>query len=136
LFPVARGRVLLKACGDQLLSHVVPLEIDWHENKPWRNCDLSVGQALEFPCLRRGVVHLIDTNLSYAMGIPESERVESGAKDDDLLNPSFDDLDKASSAIRLRAVVNRRPMLAKGCWFANRSTSFSSSRRIFMANGS
>jgi hypothetical protein len=51
---------------------------------------LSFGQALEFPCLRRGVVHLIDTDLSCAMGIPESERVESGAKDDDLPNPSFD----------------------------------------------
>jgi len=23
-----RGRVLLKACGDELLSHLVPLEID------------------------------------------------------------------------------------------------------------
>src|ERR1700738_4293477 len=30
----------------------------------------------------------------------------------------------------------KRPMLAKGYWFANRSTSFSSLRRIFMANGS
>jgi len=28
----------------------------------------------------------------------------------------------------------RRPMLARGCAFANCSTSFSSSRRIFMAN--
>jgi RNA polymerase sigma factor (TIGR02999 family) len=28
-------------------------------------------------------------------------------------------LDKASSAIRLRAVVKRRPMLANACWFAN-----------------
>jgi hypothetical protein len=31
-----------------------------------------------------------DTDLSRAMGIPESESVESGAKDDDLPNPSFD----------------------------------------------
>jgi hypothetical protein len=53
------------------------------------------------------------------MGIPESESVESGAKDDDLPNPSSTALDKASSAIRLRAAVNRRPMLAKGCAFAN-----------------
>src|SRR6267378_3446336 len=83
-----RGRVLLKVCGDELLSHIVPLEIDWHENKPWRKCDLSFGQALAFPCLRRGVVHLIDTDLSCAMGIPESESVESGAKDDDLPNPA------------------------------------------------
>ena len=84
------GRVLLKACVDELLSYIVPLEIDWHENKPRRKCDLSFGQALEFPCLRRGVVHLIDTDLLCAMGIPESESVESGAKDDDLPNPSFD----------------------------------------------
>jgi hypothetical protein len=53
---------------------------------------LSFGQALAFPGLRRGVVHLIDTDLSCAMGIPESESVESGAKDDDLPNPSFDSL--------------------------------------------
>ena len=84
---------------------------------------MRFSQALAFPCLRRGVVHLIDTDLPCAMGIPESESVESGAKDDDLPNRSFDSLstalDKASSAIRLRAVVNRRPMLAKGCPFAN-----------------
>jgi hypothetical protein len=36
------------------------------------------------------MVHLIDTDLSCAMGIPESESVESGTKDDDLPNPSFD----------------------------------------------
>ena len=36
------------------------------------------------------VVHLIDTDLSCAMGIAESERVESRAQDDDLPNPSFD----------------------------------------------
>jgi hypothetical protein len=51
---------------------------------------LSFSQALAFPCLRRRVVHLIDTDLSCAMGIPESESVESGAKDDDLPKPSFD----------------------------------------------
>ncbi len=85
-----RGRVLLKACGDELLSHIVALEIDRHESKPWRKCNLSFGQALAFPCLRRGVVHLIDTDLACAMGIPESESVESGAKDDDLPNPPFD----------------------------------------------
>jgi SAM-dependent methyltransferase len=85
-----RGRVLLKVCGDELLSHIVPLEIDWHENKPWRKCDLRFKQALAFPCLRRGVVHLIDTDLSCAKGIPESESVEASAKDDDLPNPSFD----------------------------------------------
>jgi len=50
----------------------------------------ELSQALAFPCLRRGVVHLIDTDLSCAMGVPESESVESGAKDDDLPNPSFD----------------------------------------------
>jgi len=65
-----RGRVLLKACGDELLSHIVPLEIDWHENKPWRKCDLSFGQALAFPCLRRGVVHLI---LAPCTPIPSAE---------------------------------------------------------------
>ena len=84
-----RGRVLLKACGDELLSHIVLLEIDWREDKPGRKRDLSFGQALEFPCLRRGVVHLIDADLC-AMGIAESESVESRAKDDDLPNPSFD----------------------------------------------
>ena len=84
------GEFVLKARGDELLSQIVPLEIDGHENKPWRKCDLSFGQALEFPCLRRGVVHLIDADLPCAMGIPESESVESGAKDDDLPNPSFD----------------------------------------------
>jgi hypothetical protein len=52
--------------------------------------DLSFSQALAFPCLGRGVLQLIDPDLSYAMGIPESESVESGAKDDDLPNPSFD----------------------------------------------
>jgi len=36
------------------------------------------------------VVHLVDTDLACAMGIPESESVESGAKDDDLPNPPFD----------------------------------------------
>jgi hypothetical protein len=51
---------------------------------------LSFTQALAFPRLRRGVVRLIDTNLLCAMGIPESESVESGAKDDDLPNSSFD----------------------------------------------
>jgi hypothetical protein len=34
--------------------------LDWHENKPWRKCDLSFSQALAFPCLRRGVVHFIE----------------------------------------------------------------------------
>jgi hypothetical protein len=85
-----RGRVLLKACADKRLPQIVPLKIDWHENKPWRNCQLSFSQALAFPCLRGGVVHLIDTDLSCAMGTPEGESVESGAKDDDLQNPSFD----------------------------------------------
>src|SRR5206468_12073752 len=42
-----RGRVLLKACGDELLSHIVPLEIDWHENKPWRKCDSSFSRSEE-----------------------------------------------------------------------------------------
>jgi hypothetical protein len=65
------------------------------------------------------VVHLVDTDLSRDMGIAESESGESGAKDGDLPNPFSTALDKASSAIRLRAVVNRRPMLAKGCLFAN-----------------
>jgi hypothetical protein len=51
---------------------------------------LSFSQALAFPRLRGRVVHLIDTDLSCAVGIPKSESVESGAKDDDLSNPSFD----------------------------------------------
>src|SRR5262249_3921308 len=85
-----RGRVLLKACADEHLPHIVPLEIDWHEHELWRKCELSFSDALAFPCLRGGVVHLIDTDLSCAMGTSESERVESGAKDDDLPNPSFD----------------------------------------------
>jgi hypothetical protein len=85
-----RGRVPLKACGDKLLCQIVLLEIDLHENQPWRKCYISFSQALAFPCLRRGVVHLIDTDLKSAIGIPESEGVESGAKDDDLPNPSFD----------------------------------------------
>ena len=82
--------VLLKACAGELLCQIVPLEIDWHENKPWRKCDLNFSHALEFPCLRGGVVHLIDTDLLCAMGTAESESVESGAKDDDLANPFFD----------------------------------------------
>jgi len=80
--------------------------------------DLSFGQALAFPCLRRGVVHLIDTDLSSAVRIPESESVESGARMTICRILFSTALDKASSAIRLRAAVNRRPMLAKGCPFA------------------
>ena len=80
----------MKACGGELLSQFVLLEIDRHENQPWRKRDLSFSQALAFPCLRRGVIHLIDTDLLRAMGIPESEGVESRAKDNDLPKPSFD----------------------------------------------
>src|SRR5262245_55687805 len=87
-----RRRGLLKAGADEHLPQIVPLEIDWHDNKTWRKCELSVRQSLAFPCLRGRVVHLIDPDLSGAMGIPESERVESGAKDDDLPNPSVDSL--------------------------------------------
>ena len=53
-------------------------------------CELSFSQALALPCLRGRVVHLIDADLSCSMGIPESECVQSGAKDDDLPNASFD----------------------------------------------
>jgi hypothetical protein len=54
-------------------------------------------------CLRRGLVHLIDTDLPCAMGIPEGESVESGAKDDDLPNPSFDSSpQKLASRLQLR----------------------------------
>ena len=28
-------------------------------DKPWRKCDLSFSQALAFPCLRRGLVHIV-----------------------------------------------------------------------------
>jgi hypothetical protein len=69
---------------------MIPLEIDWHQSKPWRECELSFSQALAFPCLRGGMVHLIDTDLRFAIRTPESESVESGAKDDDLPNPSAD----------------------------------------------
>src|SRR5262245_66620423 len=85
-----RGRVLLKACDDKHLPQIVPLEIDGHESKPWRKCELSFSQTLAFPCLRGGVVHLIDADLSCAMRASESESVKSGAKDDDLPNSSFD----------------------------------------------
>ncbi len=51
---------------------------------------MGFGEALAFTCLRGGVVHLKNTDLQRAMGIPESESVESGAKDDDLPNPLFD----------------------------------------------
>jgi len=87
---VKNAGVPLKPCSDEFLSHIVPLEIDWHENKLGWKCDLSFSQPLAFPCLRRGVVNLVDMDLSCAMGIPESERVESGAKDDDLPNPPVD----------------------------------------------
>jgi hypothetical protein len=53
------------------------------------NRDVSFSQAFAFPRLRRGMVHLIDKDLC-AVGIAKSKRVESGAKDDDLPNPSFD----------------------------------------------
>jgi hypothetical protein len=36
-------------------------------------CELSFSQALAFPCLRGGVVHFINADLSCAMGTPESE---------------------------------------------------------------
>src|SRR5262245_21273030 len=85
-----RGRVRLKACADERLPQTVPLEIDRHESQPWRKGELSFSQLLAFPCLRCGVVHLIDTDLSCAMGTSQSERVESGAEDDDLPHPSFD----------------------------------------------
>jgi hypothetical protein len=45
---------------------------------------------MAFPCLRRGMVHLVDTVVSCVVGIPESERVESSSKDDDLPGASFD----------------------------------------------
>ena len=85
-----RGRILLKACGSEFISHIVLLEIDGHENKPWGKGDLRFRQALAFRCLRRGVIYLIDTDLKGAMGIAESESVEPGAKDDDLPNASLD----------------------------------------------
>src|SRR5262249_10386608 len=85
-----RGRVLLKACADKRLPQIVPLEIDWHESKPWRKCELSFSQALAFPCLRGGGVHLIDADLSCAMGVSESESVKSGARRNDLPNPCLD----------------------------------------------
>jgi len=50
--------------------------------------ELRPSAGVSMPASRG--VHLIDTDLSCAMGIPESESVESGAKDDDLPNPSFD----------------------------------------------
>ena len=54
------------------------------------NRKLSFSQALAFPCLRRRVIHLIDADMARAMRVPESESVETGAKDDDLTNPFFD----------------------------------------------
>ena len=53
-------------------------------------CELSFSQALAFPCLRGGVVHFINADLSCAIRTLKSESVKSGAKDDDLPNPSFD----------------------------------------------
>ena len=50
--------------------------------------ELQPDAGVSMPASRG--VNLIDTDLSCAMGIPESESVESGAKDDDLPNPSFD----------------------------------------------
>src|SRR5580698_888522 len=85
-----RGRVLAQACGGEFRSQIVPLEVDWHENKPGRTSDLSFGQALKFSSLRCGVVNLIDTDFERDMGIAERESVESGAKDNDLPNPAFD----------------------------------------------
>lgn len=102
------------------------------ENERSRKCDLSSGKALAFTSLRRRVADLIDLDIQCAMGIARNESVEPGAQDEDLPNSAFD---RASSATRLRAAVNRRPMLATGCLFANWSTSFSSSRRIIRANG-
>jgi hypothetical protein len=45
---------------------------------------------LALPYLRGWVVHLINTDMSCGVGIPESERVESGAEDYHLPKTSCD----------------------------------------------
>ena len=80
----------MKACGGEFHPHVLVFEIDWHENQRGRECDFGFRQALALPCLRGGVVYLIDTDLLRGMRTSESEGVESGAQDDDLLDSAFD----------------------------------------------
>jgi hypothetical protein len=110
---VANSHVLFERRGSAV-GQAARARHQWH-------CQLTSAAARK---AWRGRL-LIDTDLSCAMGIPESEvsspvprmticRFPPSTAPDIFRNP-------------VRVVVNRRPMLAKGCALANCSTSFSCS---------